>query len=86
MLESLERLYDAWVRTVEHWWDGSWSRLWARHVWLKHDGACWWVEAREGDTDGKVWRMHYDDETAARLMLDGLLARGAAEWRNLTPA
>lgn len=55
MLCPLVQSYDprmvAGERTVGRWWNGRWSRLLRRDVWLKTNGTLWRVEIREGDGD-----------------------------------
>jgi len=79
------RLYDAPVRTVEHWWDGSWSTLWRRDVWLLTDGTSWRVQWREGTDEADLQTRDYRDEAGARAAVRGLLDTHEAQWRNLTP-
>lgn len=71
------------MRTDEHWWDGSWSTLWCRDVWLQTDGTIWRVAWREGVDEANLETRDYSDEAAARAAMQGLLDAHQAQWRNL---
>lgn len=48
------------LRLAGHWWDGSYSTLWRKDIWLRTDGVSWVVELRRGDSSKKLWRAAYD--------------------------
>jgi hypothetical protein len=41
------------MRTVESWWDGSWSTLWARRIHLETDGRVWQLRLTTGSERGE---------------------------------
>lgn len=73
------------MKTVRHWWNGSWGRLFRRDVWIKTDGTSWRVEVRQGDGDGRLWGTAAADEKDAYRRAAPFLVRGADEWRDLSP-
>jgi hypothetical protein len=69
------------MRTVESWWDGSWSTLWARRLHLETDGKVWQLRLTTGSERGEET---YGPATEAQAR--GELTRQVAEggdWRQI---
>jgi hypothetical protein len=67
---------------VAMWSNNRWG--WGRRViWLRTDGATWWVEAQQGHADRSTpWRRQFDSEQAARDQVDAMIARTPDDaWR-----
>lgn len=73
------------VKLVGRWWNGRWSRLTRRDVWLFQE-TDWRVHAREGNSEtGRERSWRFSSEGAARGMVDRLLQAGwPGEWRDIT--
>lgn len=73
---------------VQRLWNGRWGKLARRDIWLYTDGARWFLRARQGDGDSKVWTHDYTTEDEARTVVEGMIARtgGTGEWRDITDA
>jgi hypothetical protein len=70
------------VERRKYWWNGKWGRLARRDVLLYEDGGQWWVEAREGGSEGRsLWR-EYPDEDIAMDCVRGLI-EGTDRWREM---
>lgn len=79
----VERPYDRLVETVEHWWDGSWSELWRKDIWLKHDGRMWIVEARKGTKRDVRWEQRFSSKAEAQALVAAMIERNPGEWRRI---
>jgi hypothetical protein len=64
------------------WWNGKWGRLARRDVLLYEDRGTWWVEAREGGTEGHSRWFEFAAEDAAMDCVRALVA-GNERWREV---
>ncbi|GIH16091.1 hypothetical protein [Rugosimonospora africana] len=73
-------------RRRRHWWNGKWGRIARRDVFLSLDDetGLWWVEAREGGSEGTPIRRKFDCEPDAVRHV-GLLTRDSTidNWREM---
>ncbi|HET6211570.1 MAG TPA: hypothetical protein VFE14_01725 [Micromonosporaceae bacterium] len=65
-----------------HWWNARWGRIARRDVYLRVDGDRWFVEAREGGSEGRSRWWELDSEDEALEVIRTLLA-GSDDWRDL---
>lgn len=69
------------MRTVESWWDGSWSTLWARRLHLECGGQVWQLRLTTGSERGEdVYGPA--TEVQARAELARQMA-GLDDWRQI---
>jgi len=66
-----------------HWWNARWGRIGRRDIYLRVDGDRWFVQAREGGSDGRSrwWELAGEDEA---LELVQALMAGEEDWREIT--
>ena len=71
---------------IGKWWNGAWGRLVRRDVWLIRETR-WVVIARQGGSeDGTSQEWAFEDEYAARGMVDRLKkANGPGQWQEASP-
>lgn len=62
------------------------GRLARRDIWLMYDGQHWRVRGREGGDGGREVNYQFDQEWAARAMVDRMMKRSVGSWRDLTQA
>jgi hypothetical protein len=55
-----------------------------RDIWLAHDGRHWWVRGRLGGDGGREVNYQFDQEWAARAMVDQMRKASVGSWRILT--
>jgi hypothetical protein len=68
----------------KHWWNSRWGRLSRRDVLLFEDGGQWWVEAREGGSEGPSrWFELPDEDMAFDCARDLISASGFDGWTEL---
>jgi hypothetical protein len=66
-----------------HYWNSRWGRLGRRDILLFEDGGRWWVEARDGGSDGTSrWFEAGDEDRALDVVRD--LMSDSDGWRELT--
>jgi hypothetical protein len=66
----------------KHWWNSRWGRLARQDIYVYEDGGQWWVESREGGSDGRTRWIECADEDETLDVLRGLMARTDG-WREL---
>jgi hypothetical protein len=66
------------------WWNGKWGRLARRDIWLMYDGQHWRVRGRVGGDEGREVNYQFDQEWAARAMVDRMMKASVGDWRDLT--
>jgi hypothetical protein len=76
--------YGEVMETRGRWWNGQWGRLARRDIWLTHDGQHWRVRGREGGDEGREVNYQFDQEWAARAMVDRMMKASAGNWRDIT--
>ncbi|MGI5245662.1 hypothetical protein [Dactylosporangium sp. CA-139066] len=66
------------------WWNGSWSRLTRRDVYVRNaaDGR-WQVELRRGGPDGRVRTRAFGSEHDAVEWIESSVIVGGADWREV---
>jgi hypothetical protein len=67
-----------------HWWNARWGRLARRDVYLRVDADRWYVEAREGGSEGRSRWWELDNEDQAMDVVRALLD-DQDDWREITP-
>ncbi|HEX2772846.1 MAG TPA: hypothetical protein VHN18_10505 [Micromonosporaceae bacterium] len=55
-------------------------------IWLMYDGQHWRVRGRLGGDGGREVNHEFDEEWAARAMVDRMMKASAGRWRDLTEA
>jgi hypothetical protein len=66
------------------WWNGSWSRLTRRDVYMRNaaDGR-WQVELRRGGPDGRVRTRVFDSEPEAVDWIESAVVDPGSGWREV---
>lgn len=64
----------------EHWWNGLWGPQAKQEVFVYAEGGRWTVEHRRRGVS-RFW--HCDTEGHARAIIEGLLAAGPGDWRQV---
>src|SRR4051812_36671593 len=69
------------------WWNGSWSRLTRRDVFVSNaaDGR-WQVELRRGGPDGRVRVRAFESEGEAVAWIEDAVVAAEANWREIVAA
>jgi hypothetical protein len=72
------------MHLLGRWWNGQWGNA-RRDIWLTGDGKSWHVRGRHGGADGPEVQYEYDQEWAARAMVDQLInAAPVGRWKDIT--
>jgi hypothetical protein len=68
------------------WWNGSWSRLTRRDVFVRNaaDGR-WQVELRRGGSDGRVRTRMFGSEQDAVEWIKSAVVVDGFDWREVIP-
>jgi hypothetical protein len=74
------------VEVRGRWWNGMWGRMARRDIWLMSDGQRWTVRGRVGGDEGSEVTYQFDEEEAARTMVDRMMKTSSGNWRDLTEA
>ena len=64
------------------WWNGKWGRVARRDILLYEDGGMWWLERREGGSEGRSTWSGFGSEQAANDAVATLTASGE-RWREM---
>jgi hypothetical protein len=62
------------------------GRLARADIWLMTDGRHWRVHGRLGGDGGREVNHHFDQEWAARAMVDRMMKASGGTWCDLTSA
>lgn len=71
------------MERLRHWWNAQWGRIGRRDIYLRVDGNQWYVEAREGGSEGRSRWWEFDGEDEALELVRALMA-GDEDWREIT--
>jgi hypothetical protein len=68
----------------KHYWNGRMGRLVREDIYVYEDGGTWWVEAREGGSEGNSrWYELPDADRALDLTRDLITASRMDGWKEL---
>ena len=68
----------------KHFWNNRWGHMSRMDILLFEDGGIWWVEAREGGSEGKSrWFELPDQDMAEDCVRDLITASEMDGWKEL---
>jgi hypothetical protein len=70
---------------ARQWWNGRWSRLARREVFMRQSGSHWAVELRRGGEGGRSRTKVFGAEAEALAWVHDRLVGGDDGWREVDP-
>jgi len=68
---------------MRHWWNGRWSRLSRREVFVRRDGGQWRVELVRGGVGGRTRTRAFGTERDAVSWVEEVLLNVDDGWREV---